>query len=181
MLLDLLLNNFPQLRSQVLYVDIDQYLYKGENLELIDGWGTCLMKSHYPQTWSREDASEAMHRLLERAIIFRPVRGSSDVVKSLEDMTSAENACEFESQKKRFTEFWEGYEIHTVQFAELVDEGLSADFIHRVEELTGLVAGPFVPSPSRDKVCEILLKKIGTRILGPKAKCVNTTVRFGRS
>jgi len=192
LLIDSLLNNFPDYKRAPLYVDLDKLLKHspGEKREeVISRLIACsgyVVKTHYPQEPSYPEWEAIVSRLASEAAIVRIVRDPESTFQSLKTWRAAfgvdVNREEYFASVERFNRFWDRFECFQVTHNEIISR----------EEYPGLIAelGNYINARPKKKVSfpprkkarlNVYATKILTRLLGNKSPVINTTINFDRT
>ena len=180
-LIDLILNNFPELQRKPLYLDLDRYLESELSDTELARCGTTVIKGHYPQGWESEAANEVVSPLAQRSIVIEPVRRLDEVKASLEKFWPEKAGAELERGLRRYADFWEGIETYKIKYERLIDPG---ELEAVLEELDQII--PYQRSKriygvrSKGATKRVLLDKFFTRLLGRLALRINTTIHFAK-
>jgi hypothetical protein len=178
LLIDILLNHFPPYRKRPLYLDFDQYVRRGLPLEPVLTCGNYVIKTHYPQNPLPEAARELLARLREKAVVICPQRNELDVKRSLKNFQPETTEDDFHIAKKAFENEWGGVGL-CVRFDEMVNPERFPSVIEALARELGLpLPSIFHPPPSPSERSRVIRLKLLTRLLGPLAPQINTTIRF---
>ena len=183
--IDMLLNNFPSLINNPLYLDVDQYFRKGKNTsEYLNGEiaiGRCIVKTHYPQSIP-EDKLEVMKALISKSDVILLHRPAEQTFKSLKSWGMAEDFALYKKEVEKFYTFWESLApncIH-VEFNELVEEESFRTLISNLETKFDIEAKKKISLPVNPRnVWKMAVTKLSTRLLGRYSPVINTGIRSG--
>jgi hypothetical protein len=182
-LIDLILNNMPEYRRRPLYVDLDQCLRR-------DGPGNDLMshvrpgigyviKTHLPIYLDGAVTRDPrVLRLIEDAIVLTVRRDRDEVTRSmLRWEEPPQPASHHEALYDDFWRFWEKVPQVSLSFPDLFDAAAMKALLKQLGSMTGTKNETvFRPAPSPRGQGGIYLAKAMTRVLGPHAPLINTTI-----
>lgn len=185
LLIDLILNNFAAYRHTPLYVDADAWFRAGNPPSDLASLEGCVVKTHFPQLRdgaSGPAAEAALDRLATRAVVFQPRRDSDPVFDSLQRFGYRGDRAAFEAERESFESFWAKYDPVILEFADLADPASShqcllemAEVLHQPPPATPVL------SPAKSDARSILWSKALTRLLGRRARRINTSIQLGTS
>ena len=182
LLIDLILNNFPAYRREPLYVNLDEYISQGLDVEELIQTGGYVVKTHYPESTFSAENHAAYERVFENALVLSPRRSQEEIVKSFRRMTDVKRRSEVRTTHLAYLEFWEQRPKHLFEFADLIDPAKSERNVERLAKLLPAErANTLVGPPDRNHYLSVLFRKLGTRIFGNRLSTVNTTVGFAKT
>lgn len=179
LLIDTVLNHFPPYRQRPLYIDFDRYALQHKPMDRVISCGAYVIKTHYPQQALPAEAEAALATLAERSVILQPTRDDAAVFRSLQRFEAGTTEASFAEESERFRRFWSAYPLHVIAFQEMTDPASFPAVVRNIEEITGLAAvDERYPPPDTAEIGKVLRMKLLTRLLGPRAPVVNTTIQF---
>ena len=181
LLIDLLLNNFPQLRTNSLYVELDHAFHVGIEAKQFEGLGQCLCKTHYAGLENQQLRKEIVEMVADQAIILETYREPTAIENSLKRFITNPESLEIAINEARgFDSYWAKYDGHMIDFTDLVSPEGNKRVIADVAKITGLkpVKKHVYNRPKSDAKL-VLRDKLLTRLFGGRMKRVNTTIHFG--
>lgn len=179
LVIDLILNNFPVYRAGPLYLDLEQYRLAGLETERILSFRGSVIKTHFPHTSDLVSHKRDIAPLIERYPVIVPVRERRDVMDSMQRFGEWGTSQSTEEQFDAFEECWRGVPRLSIPFDQLVDPAalsatVSALATHLGAEPSASLVGPRPQSQRR----RVLFDKVLTRLFGPAAPRINTTIGF---
>jgi hypothetical protein len=182
LLIDLILNNFPAYRREPLYVNLDEYIRQGLDVEELIRIGGYVVKTHYPESTFSVDNHAAYQRVFDNALVLSPRRAHDQIVRSYQRMTDLKRKSEVASTLQDYLDFWQGHPTQLFEFSDLVNPAQTTTLLQRLSKLLGVACGsrPVGP-PNRKRRLRVYLRKLGTRLLGNQLSKVNTTVGFAKT
>ncbi|GAB2516102.1 hypothetical protein [Microbulbifer agarilyticus] len=185
--IDLLLNNFPALANSPLYIDADQYFRWEENrtryLQNQCDIGTCVMKTHYPQSIPK-DKLEVFEQLAKESHVILLHRPIEQTFHSTKTWGLTNDMAEYRRQIDAFYAFWERVapDCLRVNFDELVNPEKFQLLVEKIASETGLSADQKIRYPvNPNKIMTMVLTKLSTRVFGKRSPVINTGIRSGMS
>lgn len=181
-LIDLILNNFPNYRHNPLYIDLDHYLGKRlSEVELLS-CGAYVIKTHYPQARHDKDSIRSINQLANNAYIIQPIRDIESVFQSLQNFSYQGGIARLKEENERFNRFWGKHNILQLNFKDLIDISKTTSCIQKIGDFINQESQrKAVLPPAKNATKKVLLLKIVTRLLGCRAPVINTTIRFART
>lgn len=181
LLIDLLLNNFPDLQQKPLYIDLDRYLEGDFDPSALEQCGNCVIKSHYPQGWQTPEADEIVKRLAQRSVIVEPTRDLDVIEQSLLRFWPEKGGDELRESFRRCEVFWSESETTKFPFESLVDPSGLEENLKNLAKILPYERGKKSIGPrDRGDTSAVLFDKLLTRTLGAKAPRLNTTIQFAK-
>ncbi len=183
LLIDLILNNFAAYRHAPLYIDADAWFRSVVSPhELVQAQG-CVVKTHFPQLQpavGSEIPGSVLEQLAQSAVVFQPRRDSAAVFRSLQQFGYRGDDAAFVREAKAFGEFWHRFEPLQLDFDALADPKASARCLQQVAEAIDqpMPQAP-VLTPPKSRPWSILYWKAMTRLLGRRARRINTSIQLG--
>jgi hypothetical protein len=174
LLMDLLLNNLPEYRQEPLYVDFDQYVFRGHDRSRLLRAGSCLIKTHAAQRPFDESVQEFLRDLGARGLVIIPQR-SLDAVRASMAKWSRPLADEVEDKQILI---WQGMEPLMVDFQDLLDLEAARALLETVRSRLGLPAAGNPPVLAAGSTSQVLWDKLQTRLRGARAGRLNTTIGY---
>ena len=182
LLIDLLANNFPQLRAQTIYTDIGHCFDEGLQGDDIGQFGKSICKAHYPiNSWS-EDRDRWVTEFARGAFVLEPVRRTEDIRNSLDRFFKEGNivGVDVDMELERYWKFWESVPTLPVSFEDLTSKEGCQQAVAKITEFIGEEpSSEFYPSRPKSESNKVLRDKLVTRLIGKRARRVNTTISFG--
>ena len=180
-LIDLILNNFPAYRRVPLYVNLDEYLLQGLDVDDLIQKGGYVVKTHYPEKHFCSDNHEAYEKVFANAAIFVPIRSERDIFCSFQKMVDSKRKEHLVEDHAAFWEFWSKKAVHTFLFACLITPEKAVPILDEIQSHLGLQrAKRAIGPPDKRHRLKVYLRKLATRIFGNRLRIVNTTVGFNR-
>ncbi len=181
-LIDLILNNFPAYRRKPLYVNLDQYIGAGMDVEELIRIGGYVVKTHFPEsTFSSSNRSE-YEKVFAKAVILKPMRQDSDIFLSFQSMDSAARLESLERELMGFRNYWQEKDPIRFSFESLIDPDKTGEILAKLQEVLKCPRSKtIVFPPNKNHRIRVYFRKWATRILGNKLGEVNTTVGFRRT
>ena len=180
LLIDLMLNNFPQLRGESLYVELDHAAMEGLDKESFAGLGRCICKTHYDGEEKEVARREIVELVCNHGLLIEPVRNYEEIKRSLQNFISEEDYQEQLASTERYHNYWAGKECLTVSFKDLISREGNDKVISQIASYIGEKPSEkrfYNRSRSQEKL--ILVEKLLTRLRGVRQRRVNTTIGFG--
>lgn len=174
LLMDLLLNNLPEYRREPLYVDFDQYVFRGHDRAQLLRAGSCLIKTHVAQRPFDKSVRQLLGELGARGLVIIPQR-PIDAVRASMAKWSRPVADEAEEKQNLF---WQGVEPLTIEFPELLEPEATGTFLQSVRSRLGLPAASQPPILAANSTSRVLWDKLQTRLRGSRAGRLNTTIGY---
>jgi hypothetical protein len=182
LLIDLILNNFPAYRRRPLYVNLDEYLREGMDVEELIRAGGYVLKTHYPEATFSASNAEAYERIFAEAIILKPSRGDQAIFASFRGMVGPKRQATLEADLLAFRDYWGQKVLQRFHFDSLVDPAQTRVIVEELEKILGCPrAARLCPPPNKRSRYTVYFRKLATRLLGNRLAQVNTTVGFRRS
>lgn len=179
LLIDLLLNNFPEYRRSPLYIDIDRYLTSELPVDDVFACGRYVIKSHFPQFSTSPKSGEILSRIAKTGCVLRPERDLKDVYRSLKDFSYAGSYDDLLREKEESEAFWGRFNVLRVSFQDLSDPGKTPELVSRISAFSGIRhPDRVVCNFMRHETGKVMVSKLATRILGKRSPYINTTIRF---
>jgi hypothetical protein len=182
LLIDLILNNFPAYRRAPLYVNLDEYISQGLDVEELIRIGGYVVKTHYPEPTFSADNQAAYERVFANALVISPRRSEVEIVRSYQRMTDLKRRSEVVATHHTYLAFWEERAKLLFEFSDLINPLQTEAVLARLAKRLGMEPeGPTVGPPDRKRYLRVCLRKLGTRIFGNRLTKVNTTVGFAKT
>ncbi len=182
LLIDLILNNFPAYRREPLYVNLDEYIRQGLDVEELIQIGGYVVKTHYPESTFSADNHAAYQRVFTNAIVIGPHRANEQIVRSYQRMTDLKRKAEVISTLQDYLDFWQEHPKQRFEFSDLINPAETHALLGRLGELLGVEhAATEVGPPDRNRYLRVCIRKLGTRLFGNRLSKVNTTVGFAKT
>ncbi len=163
-------------------MDVDHFINDKDRVMRVLECGGYVLKTHFPvnpDVVLSASAQDNMKLLIERAIIFRPIRDKHSVLKSAGKMWPSLKETEILGLMDSFQLFWESH--NTIDFKFIDITGNYSSVVARISRYLGIPAPKRITGPySKDRVYFILLTKLLTRVLGRFSPLINTTIGFGK-
>lgn len=184
LMIDTILNNFPQYRNKPLYLDFDQITNPSYNAEALLQkvcHAKILIKTHYPYEklfMHENDVSSDLERLHQNAFIIKISRDERCIQASYEKGFG--EIPKIKEEIELFEKYWQNKADVTVDFEELVNNKALTKIIEQIsvklnEESLETVVFP----PRPDAFINVGFQKIATRLLGKRTPFgINTTIQF---
>ncbi len=179
LLIDLILNNFPPLRTETLYVELDHAYHQNMDAQQFGELGKCVCKTHFSGIKNQKLRREITEKVVAQAFIIEPVRSLEKMKPSLRKFLSTEEYGEYIDTCQKFDQYWAPIDCLKIPFEDLI----SVSGNDRAIELIGKYIGE-KPSQKRyynrpkSKAKLVLIEKLLTRLLGVRQRRVNTTIAF---
>ena len=184
-LIDLILNNLRDYRNNPLYVDLDQCRkQRGPGNDLladITPKAGHLVKTHMPLNVPNDMPGDPhVKQLIGEGIVVTVRRSRADVCRSLGhwhrlDMAEAEQR--YGAEYDRFWQVWDDHDGIALRFEDLFDPAAMQQFLQRLGNETGTSpASRYIAPPSGKNRNRIYANKVLTRLLGRRAKRIDTTI-----
>lgn len=181
LLIDLILNNFPQYRQESLYVELDHAYHLGLRESLFENLGTCLCKTHFAGLESELVRKKIVEAVAPQAFIIEPVRDSQAIEQSLRKFILEPDELNTALEEARlFDDYWLKHDSLKVSFKDLVTKEGNNRIIEEVARYTGEspILKPVYNRRKSEDANKVLFDKLFTRLFGKKIKRVNTTIQF---
>ena len=179
LLIDLILNNFPQLRTETLYVELDHAFLQGMDASKFENLGSCVCKTHFGNNDGEKLRKEITEEVRKKAYVIEPVRSLEEMKPSLQNFLSEEEVEGYIKSSEEFDEYWKPYESLAIPFKDLISDDGNEKTIRKIAEYIGEE-----PSKKRyynrpkSEFKKVLREKLLTRLLGAKQRRINTTIQF---
>ncbi len=182
LLIDAILNNFPNYAGSALYLDFDQMSHPEFVQRSYDHCHdkSVVVKTHYPHralfTHERSVASD-LEKVSENAIVILVKRHPESILKSYQ---SSFGELNIEAELKSFYQYWQGKANYSIDFDTLTDsEALQPSLEELSTQFQLSLRKKFVPPPQRNQVIRTGILKAMTRLLGYRSPLAfNTTIQF---
>jgi len=189
LLIDIILNNFPQYKQKPLFIDLDQWVKSGKKISEIPTDIGCLIKTHIPNSLSNEYMTDEDQEDLinfcraPEVKIISTHREKQQVLNSLLKSFSFKiSSQELDQQLITFNEFWGGFLSLAVPFNRLSDPNKTPDIVKKISEYIQISSTKKTrPIFNKSAKFKVYFWKIMTRLLGRKSLIVNTTIGFSKS
>lgn len=182
LLIDLILNNFARYRRAPLYVNLDEYILQGWDVDDLIRKGGYLVKTHFPEPNFAGTNREAYEKVFANAILLAPRRDEQEIFRSYQQMHDAKRKENVEVDHAAFWEYWGTKHANIYPFELLIDPAQTLDIVLDLEARLGLNRNPqLIGPPNKSRRLAIYCRKLATRVLGNWLTVVNTTVGFGRT
>lgn len=179
LLIDLILNNFPQLRTESLYVELDHAFHQGITAEKFSNLGKCLCKTHFGGKKGQELRSEITQNVVSRAYIIEPVRDLEQMKPSLRNFLSEQEFKDYLETCYQFDRYWKETECLKISFNELISKEGNDSAIKKIAAYIGEEpSSKRYYNRSKQELRKVMLDKLLTRLRGVKQRRVNTTIQF---
>jgi len=177
-LIDLILNNFILYKNRPLYIDLDQYLWAGLDVDALEGLRGAVIKTHYPQVIP-PNFNAAINILRSSSIVVSPQRDDKDVLLSLKKFDS-EKMNFLNENHQEFRDFWHGFSPTMIPFKDMLNPSKSTKILADLSEKTGCFLRKKVVLPPSQKtpLLWVYFCKFMTRLLGKYSPIINTTISF---
>lgn len=186
-LIDLILNSFPDYCNIPLYVSLDKIIkrdrFQPGLLDTLRPDSGYVVKTHFPIGVAPTVEERArVARLASDAVVVTVRRKDADIIRSLSRFNA--KGVETKGVEERFAaniaafwEFWEDRATIGLDFDDLFTAEAYADALDRLADLTGTqrpkqIRPPLHPSD----IWRIYFNKLATRILGCRAPRIDTTI-----
>lgn len=184
-LIDLILNNLPAYRTRPLYVDLDQCRKQSapgnDLIAAIPADAGYLLKTHMPLNVPEGMIAEPqVAALVDKGLVLTLRRPRAEVCRSLgrwHGLDAAEAEARYGAQYDAFWQVWEGRGDIVLDFADLFDPARMQALLARIGAETGTrPAALYRPPPSGQGRNRIYANKMLTRLLGRRARRIDTTI-----
>jgi hypothetical protein len=178
--IDLLLNNLPIYRNHPLYVDFDRYVYEGFELSKIINVGNCIIKTHIQQRPFNASIGDSLKLIASKGLVIIPTRDLSAAKLSLTKWNYSYSIEDLQKDHEVHLDFWKDFFPIIVDFRSLTDPIKASVFLNEVRQRLHLEDDQSTDLPVVASCTEmgIFWSKFQTRLLGSKAKLINTTVGY---
>ncbi len=188
LLIDLILNNFAGYKRKPLYVDLDRVLDRDDGPRIVDQlaeYGGYVVKTHYPQVRQSAEREASMRMLLTQAFVITTERDTDEIIRSTERFTQLReligNTEEIRNSIDSFYSYWRKTSRLPIPFSRLVAGDEVKSVIRELSEYMNQIPNTRAIIPfSREQRSKVYVAKAMTRILGCRAKVVNTTIGFAQ-
>lgn len=187
LLIDTIINNFPQYKRSPLYVDLDSLLREpatrdSQVKKLLEGGGY-VVKTHYPQRFVHPERELFIREIVAHSTIITIERELEEVFRSTASWSNinsvAQSQEEYINSVARFKSFWNQFESLKINFSEIVKRESYSDLVDKIGNY--IDAEPrnntIYPPLPKDRLYVYFVKFL-TRTLGRYSPVVNTTIRF---
>jgi hypothetical protein len=187
LLIDAIINNFPQYKRTPLYVDLDALLNdsstRDNQVEKLIKCGGYALKTHFPQVNFHPDREVFIRKIAASSKIITIERNLDDSFYSCKAWSKtypiAQSQETYLQSVDMFRNFWGQYDCMKVSFSEIIDRDRFADLVHRIGNYIGVSPRiRTIYSPRPDEILNVYMIKTITRILGQYSPVVNTTIKF---
>jgi hypothetical protein len=178
-LIDLLLNNFPDYRRRPLYVNLDEYITQGRDVDELIRVGGYIVKTHYPEpTFSARNAA-AYEKVFANAVLLKTTRPGPAIFESFQTMVEKRRRITLEGDLETYRSYWAEKHPAKFLFDSLIDPERTEEILDHVQKLVGVPrAKVTTPPPPKSQRYRIYVRKLLTRLLGCRLRRVNTTIGF---
>jgi hypothetical protein len=178
--IDLLLNNLQPYRNKPLYVDFDRHVFEARDPAELMAAGSCIIKTHIQQRPFNQATLDLLKEIAAKGLVIIPVRKPSDTRSSLLQLNYLHSEDRLMRDHEQHVRFWSDFSPIFVDFSTLLDLEKASLFLKEVRCRLGLsepehAAQPIIASRSEWRV---FWDKFQTRLLGARAKLINTTIGF---
>lgn len=181
-LMDLILNNFPSYRRSPLYVNLDEYIRQGLDVDELIRVGGYLVKTHYPESTFSALDREAYERVFDHALILSPRRSEQQIATSFQRMTDVKRRSEVLTAHRTYLEYWDSRPIQVFNFSDLINPSATQGILNCISKLLDAQRSPKqVGPPDRKRYLRVMMRKLATRLFGNRLSRVNTTVGFAKT
>lgn len=177
-LIDLILNNLPSYRIRPLYIDLDQYLWAGMDIQALRQLKGAVIKTHYPQV-NPPNFEAAIDALDLNSIVISPQRKYDDIAWSLQKFWKDENVFS-NKDAQAFREYWDKYTPVIVPFEDMLQPKKATEMLVNLGALTNCQPKKKIifPPAKETPLLWVYLCKLLTRLLGKNSPVINTTISF---
>ncbi len=180
LLIDAILNHFPEYKRPPLYVNLDRLLEDRQAVDMLLAYEGYVVKTHYPFFGSTAAHDDQVVRVAESGAIIMPFREHGDVRRSARSMRLVDADATFDMRARAFEKFWRPYPAHVVGFHDLTDPSCYRRLVADLGAAIGMTPrSRTVPPPAPDQRLRLYAAKTATRLLGRRSPVVNTTIRVG--
>jgi len=185
LVIDLLLNNFPQYRNQTLYTDLDRYIGNGGNIADVEASGGMIHKTHFPQYPHCLDKKKAYIEFFKDKKVIITDRNKENTRRSLGNFgeMGKRKLARFDFHYEEFQQFWHSHpKVLCLRYEDLIQPEKMPKIM---ESICSFLELPYPDEPcyARQKQdrYRILFDKALTRLFGAKAPIINTGIQLNRT
>lgn len=186
--IDFLLNNFNELATYPLYVDVDRLFDSEKEINRYSSGeiliGKCIVKTHYPQI-PEGGRGIAMDKLAKNSIVLllkRDITSTYRSTKSWGLYPALEKKDDYRDSILRFYDFWHsgGYTLIDVNFEDFFCKDSLELLTNKFADISKMKKNKNMILPTNNKsIMALVLTKVTTRILGKYAPIKNTGIHSG--
>ena len=180
LVIDLLLNNLRSYRNEPLYVDFDRCVDDmGDPEELLNA-GSCVIKTHVQQCSLDEPARHRLKQLAAPGLVIIPNRPLHDIQRSQHQLNQPQSEEQLVRDHQQHLEFWADFSPIVIDFKSLLDPAQATLFLQQVRQRLA-IPEPAIPQATVTAARSdygVFWDKFRTRIAGPKARVINTTIGY---
>jgi len=185
LVIDLLLNNFPQYCNQTLYMDLDRYIGNGGNIADVQASGGMIHKTHFPQYPQCLDQKKDYIEFFKGKKVIITDRNKEDTFRSLSNFgeLGKRKSVRFDFHYEEFQKFWHSHpNVLRLRYEDLIQPEKIPKIL---ESICCFLELPYPDEPryarrKKDRY-RILFDKALTRLLGAKAPIINTGIQLSKA
>lgn len=182
LLIDLILNNFPQLRTESLYVELDHAYHQSISADKFSNLGKCLCKTHYGGKNGQKLREDITQAVAQRAYIIEPARDLEQMKSSLQNFLNEEGYQDYLDTCKKFDKYWQDADCLQIPFEDLICKKGNDRAVKAIAKYIGeQPSKKLYYNRSKNEAKKILVEKLLTRIRGTNQRRVNTTIQFNEN
>lgn len=161
-----------------MYIDLDQYLWEGMDIDALRNLKGAVIKTHYPQVHP-PGFELAIDALQANSIVISPERNYDDIARSLRQFGKEENGFSKDAAQD-FREYWHKHSPFIVAFEDMIEPEKATEILVNLAALTHCrLKKKIIFPPAKDTpLLWVYLCKFLTRLLGKFSPVINTTISF---
>lgn len=184
--IDAILNNFPQYRCSPLYIDLDRLLgdrgVGQAQIDMLNGIGGIVLKTHMPQSRTTVERMAILNKIIPNTVLVTTWRDPKKQLESLRNFRvhTEEHLGKLIGNVDLFYDYWESQDTVRINFDELLNRDGFRKSVAAISKRIHLPVDDrkIVYPPSREKRLTVYTQKFLTRVLGRYAPVINTGIGF---